>query len=184
MTANPRVIVLCEAVVPSAAGDYVRLYIPSWCDEETTVMVPIARFSVDERALLLPGEHLTAIVNIDALCPNDLQITEVRCEATTCAICDKKYSRAIGPTQAPDCASMVRQGSDGKLYLTGHYESDFDCRAYAVISPPAESPVSMPLEERDPICDACVRGYAAAGMLHYLGNYMEDTAIADRVFPG
>lgn len=79
---------------------------------------------------------------------------------STCEICKQK----------PACASIAR-GSDGNLYL--HVEAhsavgNMIPLCYEVVPSP-QTEISMPHQE-GALCDACIRGYGAVGMLVLVGD--------------
>lgn len=55
-----------------------------------------------------------------------------------CAVCQRNYGQGNTPVQAADCAASIDLGSDGKLYLLGHYGSDTDGTAFVLSSEPGE----------------------------------------------
>lgn len=120
--------------------------------------------------------HLTrmAVVTISSEALAELHVV--------CAVCKRAYDRGVfNTTQASDCASMIKEGSDGKLYLTGHYGSDIDGLAYEVVPAPRPE-LFMPFVAADPVCDGCVRGYGAVGMLVFVGDFLHDESVSKRVF--
>lgn len=111
----------------------------------------------------------------------DAEREEVGAPRVECAVCKRDCGRGYSKTQAADCASAIKRGSDGRLYLTCHYGSELDGDAYEVV-PTVTTSTQMPFAEADPVCDVCVRGYVAAGVAVLVGDFLHDEAVAERVF--
>lgn len=137
----------------------------------------------DEAAFTLACDPLRAEQSALWATMTDAERAEAGVPRIECAVCHRDFGPGHG-TQAADCASMIHRGEDGGLYLTCHYGSDMDGDAYEVVAVPSENLVQPPgpLVETDPVCDACVRGYAAAGALREIGDYLHDKAVQARVF--